>query len=131
MHLESQGITCELLDLRTLRPLDLAAIVASVRRTGRLLALDCGCATGSIAHDILAKVTEACWSSLQAAPRALAQPDFPEATSSALIRQYHVRAEHIVDAVGAMLGVPVESRSLAERRTHPHDVPGHWFSGPF
>lgn len=130
-HLAAQGIACDLIDLRTVRPIDMDAIEASVRRTGRLLALDTGCATGSIANDIVAKVAQSCWGSLRAAPRSLAQPDFPEATSPALTRHYHIRAEHIVDMVGRMLETAPESRSLAERRTHPHDVPGTWFSGPF
>ena len=58
-------------------------------------------------------------------------PDAPEATSPALTEHYHVRAEHIADAIGTLVGRQVESASLATARNHPHDVPGDWFKGPF
>src|SRR4051812_44027386 len=50
-HLAEQGIHAELIDLRTVRPLDWATILDSVRRTGRLLALDTGYATGGLAGE--------------------------------------------------------------------------------
>jgi pyruvate dehydrogenase E1 component beta subunit len=58
-------------------------------------------------------------------------PDFPEATSPALTAGYHIRAEHIAAAVGAIVGKNVEEDLLAVQRKHPHDVPGDWFTGPF
>jgi pyruvate dehydrogenase E1 component beta subunit len=58
-------------------------------------------------------------------------PDFPEATSPSMTEGYHVRAEHIVEKLGAMLSRQVEFVSLAKQRKHSHDVPGDWFSGPF
>jgi pyruvate dehydrogenase E1 component beta subunit len=130
-HLRAQGIHCDLLDLRTIRPMDWPAIEASVKRTGRLLALDTGMLTGSVSGEIVAHVATHCWSDLKTAPARLAMPDAPEATSPALTERYHVRAEHIVVQVGRMLGHTVESESLVRRRTSPHDVPGTWFTGPF
>ena len=58
-------------------------------------------------------------------------PDVPEATSQALTEHYHVRAEHIAQAVGQIVERQVESASFATARRHPHDVPGDWFKGPF
>jgi pyruvate dehydrogenase E1 component beta subunit len=130
-HLAHQGIACDLIDLRTVRPIDWPMIEASVRRTGRLLALDTGYLTGGIAGEIVARVAETCWADLRAAPRRLAMPDVPEATSPALTEHYHVRAEHIADAIGRLIGRPVESASLTTVRRQPHDVPGDWFKGPF
>ncbi len=130
-HLDAQGISCELIDLRSIRPLDWTAIESSVKRTGRLLALDTGTLTGSVSGEIVARVASSCWDALVCAPRRLAMPDFPEATSPALTGGYHVRAEHIVQEAGAMLWREVEFRSLPLRRRHSHDVPGDWFTGPF
>ena len=130
-HLATQGVHCDLVDLRTVRPLDWEAVLGSVRRTGRLLALDTGTLTGSLAGEIVARAAAECWVQLKSAPQRLAMPDFPEATSPALTRGYHVRAEHIAEKIGTMLGRPVEYQSLAEQRRHPHDVPGDWFNGPF
>ena len=130
-HLAAQGISCDLIDLRTVRPIDWPMIEASVKRTGRLLALDTGHATGSVAGEIVARVAMRCWADLRAAPQRLAMPDVPEATSPALTKDYHVRAEHVAAAIGGLLGHEVEYASLAAARRHPHDVPGDWFKGPF
>ena len=130
-HLASQGITCDLIDLRTVRPIDWPMIEASVRRTGRLLALDTGYLTGGISAEIVAHIATACWQQLRAPPRRLAMPDAPEATSPALTRHYHVRAEHIARALAELADRPAEWESLGLSRTHPHDVPGDWFKGPF
>ncbi len=130
-HLATRGIACDLIDLRTVRPIDWTAIEDSVRRTHRLLVLDTGYTTGGIAGEIVARIAIDCWSDLAGAPRRLAMPDVPEATSPALTRGYHVRAEHIAEAVGAMLGKPVDADVLGGQRRYPHDVPGDWFTGPF
>jgi len=130
-HLSAQGVTCDLIDLRTVRPLDWPTLEASIRRTGRLLALDSGFTTGGIAAEIVARTATECWRHLAAAPRRLAAPDVPEATSPALTKGYHVRAEHVARAIAELVGRTLECDSLAQRRTHPHDVPGDWFSGPF
>lgn len=129
--LETAGIECELIDLRTIKPLDWDTVLASVRRTGRLLALDTGAATGSVAGEIVARVAMDCWGALKAAPMRLALPDCPEPTSYALTRRFYPGAEEIVAHIGRMLGLtrlPLEH--LPERHVH-HDVPGSWFSGPF
>jgi pyruvate/2-oxoglutarate/acetoin dehydrogenase E1 component len=130
-HLKAQGIACDLIDLRSIRPLDWATITASVRKTGRLLVLDTGYMTGGIAAEIIARMTMELWGGLKAAPRRVTAPDFPEATSPALSQHYHPRAEHIAAAAGEMLGQTVESASLADMRKFAHDVPGDWFAGPF
>ena len=130
-HLARQGVGCELVDLRTIRPLDWDTVRQSVRKTGRLLVLDTGTLTGSVAGEICARMGKDCWDQLKSAPERLAVPDFPEATSPALTEGYHVRAEHIVTKVGEMLERDVESHSLVLRRKHPSDVPGDWFQGPF
>ncbi|GAA5163798.1 alpha-ketoacid dehydrogenase subunit beta [Viridibacterium curvum] len=129
--LSNLGIHCEVLDLRTIRPLDWDAVFASVSRTGRLLALDTGHATGSVAGEIVARVAMECWGKLKAAPQRIAMPDFPEGTSPALTKGYHPRAEHIVDAVARMLGRTIDASPLGAQRGYPHDVPGDWFNGPF
>lgn len=130
-HIAAQGVACDLIDLRTLRPLDWPLIADSIRRTGRLLVLDTGFTSGGIASEIVARAATESWRDLAAAPRRLAAPDIPESTSPALTENYHVRAEHIVQAISEILDRRLEFESLAERRQHPHDVPGDWFSGPF
>jgi pyruvate dehydrogenase E1 component beta subunit len=130
-HLSGHGIACDHIDLRTLSPIDWDSIRQSVRRTGRLLVTDSGSTTGSIAGEIIARVSQDCWSDLRSAPVRLAMPDFPEATSPALTEHYHVRAEHIASSIAKMTGHQIDSGELVRRRVNPHDVPGTWFTGPF
>jgi pyruvate dehydrogenase E1 component beta subunit len=130
-HLASQGIKCELIDLRTIRPLDWQSIYSSVKRTGNVLILDSGNLTGSVSGEIVARIASNCWSFLKSAPQRLAMPDYPEATGLSMIEKYHVRAENIAEKISDILLRDVEFKSLALKRKHPNDVPGNWFSGPF
>ena len=56
-YLEKHGISVELLDLRSIKPLDLDAIILSISKTGKLLVLDTGAYTCSVASDIISKIS--------------------------------------------------------------------------
>lgn len=129
--LSTYGIDCDVIDLRTIRPIDWPMIFKSVSRTGRLLAVDSGHTAGSVAGEIIAKVSTELWEKMKSAPQRLAVPDFPEATSFALTKNYHIRAEHIVSKIAEMVGGEIPVDTLVGERKHPHDVPGDWFTGPF
>jgi pyruvate dehydrogenase E1 component beta subunit len=64
--LEADGISAEVVDLRTLRPLDDATIMDSVRRTHRAVLVDEGWRTGSLAAEISARITEQAFYDLDA-----------------------------------------------------------------
>ncbi len=129
--LESQGIHCELVDLRTVSPIDWETVLQSVKKTGRLLALDTATETLSVAGEVVAKVSMELFDVLKSAPQRLALPDFPTPTSPALTKKYYKRAEDIVQTVGKMLGKRVSIEEIVAGRQSPHDVPGDWFKGPF
>jgi pyruvate dehydrogenase E1 component subunit beta len=57
-QLQNEGIACEVIDLRSLRPLDDATIVASVRKTHRALIVDEGWRTCGLAAEVSARITE-------------------------------------------------------------------------
>ena len=57
-RLESQGVSAEVLDLRTLRPLDTESILASVRRNHRAVIVDEGWKSGGISAEIMARIME-------------------------------------------------------------------------
>jgi pyruvate/2-oxoglutarate/acetoin dehydrogenase E1 component len=65
-ELAQQGITAEVIDLRTLRPLDDETIGASVRKTRRAVIIDEGWKSGSLAAEIAARLVENCFWSLDA-----------------------------------------------------------------
>lgn len=130
-YLSDKGISCDLIDLRTIRPLDWTMIEKSIHRTGRLLVLDTGSLTGSVSSEIVATVVSSCWDALKSAPVRLASPDFPEATSPGLTVSYHIRAENIVNCIGTLLNRSIDVGPLRFQRSSLHDVPGEWFVGPF
>lgn len=130
-HLVEQGVRTDIVDLRSISPLDWDAVYASVRKTGRLLVLDTANETASMAAEIVARVSIDCHDALKQAPRRLCLPDFPSPTSPALTASFYPRAEEVIRAVGEMLARPLSWARLSERRSAPHDVPGAWFKGPF
>jgi pyruvate/2-oxoglutarate/acetoin dehydrogenase E1 component len=129
--LAEQGVSCDVIDLRTLNPIDWDTIFTSVNKTGRLVAVDSAALTGSVAGEIVARVTTDGFSDLRAAPVRVAQPDIPEPTSSELTKGFHVTARTIAEGVIRSLGRTDLSDLSGLDVPTPHDVPGPWFSGPF
>jgi len=124
-------IKAEVIDLRTIKPLDWKTIFKSVEKTGRLLALDTGFTTGSVAGEIIAKVSIEKFNKLKSSPARLAMPDIPEPTSFALTKNFHISKKDIVKKVLEIL--KVKNKKKLEHLNLPkyHDQPGEWFKGPF
>lgn len=129
--LEKEGINAEVVDIRTLRPLDEGLIVESVRKTGHLLVADTGWKTAGFGSEIVARVAEGAFTDLKSPPIRVALPDCPTPTSRALADQYYPRAVHIVATVKRMLGLDVEDLVLHPATSIPLDVPDMSFTGPF
>ena len=75
--LEAQGISVEVVDLRTIVPLDTATILASVRKTGRLVVVAEGIRPGNSANDVVSVVAERAFNSLRAPVGFVAPPTMP------------------------------------------------------
>ncbi len=71
------GLSVEVLDLRTLLPMDLPAIVRSVRKTNRVLVVHEDTATGGVGGEIIARINEECFEWLDAPARRVAAHDVP------------------------------------------------------
>jgi acetoin:2,6-dichlorophenolindophenol oxidoreductase subunit beta len=143
-ELARDGIKAELIDLRTIVPRNDAAILASVRKTGRLVVVDQGTLTGGFAGEIVARVTEQAFDALKAAPIRVTLPDIPTPTTRALSNYYYPTPGHIVVAARRTLGLPHDaSRDGAgydasddpwagiEPEDKTLDVPDKSFTGPF
>jgi pyruvate dehydrogenase E1 component beta subunit len=129
-YLQQKGISCEVVDLRSIKPLDWDMVVESVNKTGRLLVLDSGFTTGSVAGEIIARITIEHFKALKSAPARLAMPDVPEPTSFALTKGFYITAADVAKKVLEMLGKNNQIKvDLSE--PIPHDIPGNWFKGPF
>lgn len=104
--LEQEGVDAEVLDLRTAKPLDEAAIVESVRKTGRLAIVDGGWRTCGLAAEIAALSAERAFDRLRCPIRRITLPDAPAPASAALEREYYITSDRIVEDVQLMLRKP-------------------------
>ena len=129
--LAEEGIECEIIDLRTISPLDWTTIHESVKKTKRLIVLDSGAQTGSVAGEIIARVAIQQHHVLNCAPMRLAMPDVPEPTSFGLTKGFYIRSIDIYQRVMTMFNIPETSKRVTLLEPSPHDVPGEWFKGPF
>jgi acetoin:2,6-dichlorophenolindophenol oxidoreductase subunit beta len=102
-QLAAQGISAEVIDLRTVRPLDIAAIVRSVRQTGRLVVADPAWRTGSVAAEIISSVCEELGGQLRANPKRVCFPDSHTPMSAPLEQAYYPDEKTIAEAVTAMV----------------------------
>lgn len=96
--LAEEGISAEVIDARTLVPLDVASIVDSVGRTGRLVVVDPAHRTCSAASEISAHVAEHAFDALKAPIERVTTPDINIPFSPALERQLYPTPESIADA---------------------------------
>jgi pyruvate dehydrogenase E1 component beta subunit len=101
--LEDQGVSAELIDPRSLVPLDLETIVASVRKTGRLLIVDPANRTCGAASEIAASAGEAAFSSLRSPIRRLTTPDVHIPFSPAMEKPLYPTADRMIDAALAIV----------------------------
>jgi pyruvate dehydrogenase E1 component beta subunit len=75
--LATEGISAEVIDLRTLRPLDHATIIASVRKTNRLVSIEEGWGSMGVGAEVVARVVEHAFDYLDAPPLRVHQEDVP------------------------------------------------------
>jgi len=102
--LEEKGISAEVIDVRTLQPLDLDTIVESVKRTSRLIVASDDIKTGGVGSEISAAVTETAFDYLDAPVIRVASPDTPIPFSPPLEQQYIPNADKIVQAAVQLIG---------------------------
>jgi 2-oxoisovalerate dehydrogenase E1 component len=101
---EEYDRTFDLFDLRALAPLRLDAIAASVARTGRLIVVHEGRRTHGFGAELVARLTEAHFSKLKAAPLRVAALDLPVPFAPELEAAYRPSRDKIVDAIAAWMG---------------------------
>jgi pyruvate/2-oxoglutarate/acetoin dehydrogenase E1 component len=106
--LESEGVSVEVVDPRTLVPLDRGTILESVHKTGRLVVCDNARKTCSAASEISAIVSEEAFDALKAAPRRVAWEDVPVPFSPVLESRVLVDEEKIKSAIQTTVAARAE-----------------------
>ena len=97
-----EGIEAEVIDPRTLVPLDLGTLLASVRKTGRVVTTDETPRSCGVAGELLARVCEEAWDALKAPPRRVATPDVPIPFAATQEEYVTPTAGKLVEAVHAV-----------------------------
>ncbi|MFQ5427509.1 MAG: alpha-ketoacid dehydrogenase subunit beta [Thermodesulfobacteriota bacterium] len=103
--LEKDGINCEVVDLRSIKPLDIDLIRASVQKTGRLVVADTAWKEYGASAEILALVMEdrATFAAMKAPGQRVALPDVPTPASHVLEEAFYRGPGHITEAVKKVL----------------------------
>lgn len=102
--LAAEGIQAEVIDLRTLAPLDADTVIASVRKTSRVLLIEEGPQTGGFAAEIACRIFDAAYDCLDAPIRRLACPDCPIPASKTLEQACLPCPETIAAAARKLVG---------------------------
>jgi pyruvate/2-oxoglutarate/acetoin dehydrogenase E1 component len=101
--LEQEGIEAEVVDLRSLRPLDREIILDSVAKTGRLLVADTGWKTCGVTAEISALVSEEGFGFLRAPIRRIACPDVPTPAGFTLEEAFYPGSSEIIMAARQLM----------------------------
>lgn len=100
-----EGISIEVIDLRSLAPVDYGTVVASVRKTGRLVVTHEAGQSGGLGAEVAASITERCFYYLEAAPVRVTGFDIPYPYSK--LEMHHLPGlDRILDGVDRALGRP-------------------------
>jgi len=104
-ELAKEGINAEVIDLRTVRPIDYDTIINSVKKTNRLVLVEESWPLGSIATEIAFKVQKDAFDYLDAPIRRIMGGDVPLPYAPTLIQEYLPNAERVVTAVKEVMYV--------------------------
>lgn len=101
-HLQSEGISAEVIDVATIKPLDMDTILASVEKTGRCVIVHEACLTNGVGAEIAAQIAEKALFSLKAPPARVTGYDI--IVPYAKMEKYYIPSEkRIIDAVQSLM----------------------------
>lgn len=102
---EDEGVSLEVIDLRSLSPVDYRTVTASVRKTGRVVVVHEAAAEAGVGAELVASVTERCFTFLEAAPVRVTGHDIPY--PPAKLEKHHLPdLDRVLDAVDRVLDRP-------------------------
>ena len=128
--LKKHKVSCEIVDLRSLRPLDVNTIITSVKKTKRLLVVDNGWTKFGVSAEIISSITEKIFSDLKSAPKRIGIEDVPIPSTRALAIHSYPTPSKIINAVSDLIGVEI-NLTEEEKKQDPLDIPDQNFTGPF
>lgn len=102
-ELQKEGISCEIIDLRTVRPLDADTIIASVKKTNRLVILEEAWPFGNVSTEIAYRVQSQAFDYLDAPIEKINTADTPAPYSPTLLEEWLPHHTDVVKAVKKLL----------------------------
>lgn len=129
-------ITVEVIDMRSIRPMDSKSVITSVKKTKNLIVADTAYSFCSVASELIYQVTEKCFSFLTKPPTKICSPDYPTPTAQGMTKNYYPGPKEIVKEIIKLLNLEIDQNSLKlllkeSERKGMHDVPNRDFKGPF
>ncbi len=129
--LEEHGISAEVIDLRSLRPLDSETILTSVSKTKNLLVADNGWTKYGISAEIIATVTEQLCTELKSNPQRVGIKNGPIPSTPALAKYCYTRYVDIAQKAAHILNHDLKLSEDDLREPEHLDIPDKSFTGPF
>ena len=124
--LEKQNISVEIVDLKTIKPLDTETIFKSVKKTKKCLIVDYDWTTSGLASEISALINENLFGQLEKPVKRLGFGDFPCPTARHLEDEFYPNAKNILSAIAEILDIDLLDTSKIEFYSYEKR-----FKGPF
>ncbi len=102
-ELEKDGVSCEVIDLRSVKPLDSALVTSSVRKTGRLIVAEPGWRDFAVGAELIARVAEEAIDAFKAAPIRITLPECPTPAGPSLEEAFYPGSVDFIAAVKRLL----------------------------
>ena len=102
-YFKEKNISCELIDLRTIRPLDFATIIKSVKKTNRLVVVEESWPFGSIASEISYRIQKDAFDYLDAPISRVCSADVPMAYAPNLVEEFLPSVDKIIESVNKVM----------------------------
>ena len=133
--LKRSGVSSEIIDLRSIRPLDKVTILKSVKKTRNLLVLDNGWKSFGVSSEIISIVSEKLSRSLKSNPVRLGVKEMPIPSTRFLAKDFYIDLRDILSSIEKITKkrIPVKTINeyLPSQNINEVDIPYKDFTGPF
>jgi len=129
--LKKYKIYPELIDLRSIRPLDKKTILNSVKKTKRLLVVDNGWMNFGVSSEIISTVSENLSNFLKSKPVRIGINDSPIPSTRALAKYCYPGTNEILKSILKIFNKKVKKEDIKKYKLEETDIPNKLFTGPF
>lgn len=130
--LETKGLSCEVIDMRSIQPWDKKLIFESVAKTKRLVVVDTGHLSFGVSGEIITSVFEELWETISSKPIRIGFPDIPVPSAPGLSQQYYAGPAEIAIKIAESFKIDLTYYEIKLLKgSGPFDIPPQGLVGPF